>query len=173
MEFNIRKAAVEDAQSIASVQVDTWRTTYAGIVPEAFLNSLNAGERAEDWKEHLQAGDTLAFVAQGQSGIFGFICGGRLREAIGAYDGELYAIYLRPEGQRRGVGRGLVRSLAEALRIEGFKSMAVWVLERNLSAVSFYLRLGGIQVAQKTIEIGGAELSDLALGWANLESFLK
>lgn len=173
MEFIIRKATNEDAQAIASVQVDTWRSTYAGIVPEAFLNSLNATGRAENWREQLQAGDMVAFVAEGRTGVFGFICGGKLREAIGAYDGELYAIYIVPEGQRSGVGRRMTTSLAEALRIEGFKSMAVWVLERNLAAVSFYQRLGGTEIARKTIEIGGAELSDLALGWQDLEAFLK
>jgi ribosomal protein S18 acetylase RimI-like enzyme len=173
MEFNIRRAAVEDAQAIASVKVDTWRSTYVGIVPDAFLKSLNAREGAEDWRAHLQAQDMLAFVAEDRSDVFGFICGGKLRDVIDGYDGELYAIYIRPEGQRSGVGRLLVRSLVEALQIKGLKSMVVWVLERNLGAVSFYQRLGAIQIARKTIEIGGAELWDLALGWPNLESFLN
>jgi hypothetical protein len=49
--------------------------------------------------------------------------------------------------------------------MQGFSSMVVWVLERNLPGVSFYKRIGGIQIAQKTIDIGGAVLSELAFGW--------
>jgi hypothetical protein len=49
--------------------------------------------------------------------------------------------------------------------MQGFGSMVVWVLEENLRAVSFYKRMRGLPIAQKTIEIGGKELSELAFGW--------
>ena len=47
MDFLIREAAVNDATAIAQVQVESWRTTYAGIVPDAFLASLSVETRAE------------------------------------------------------------------------------------------------------------------------------
>jgi hypothetical protein len=43
--------------------------------------------------------------------------------------------------------------------------MVVWVLERNLPAVSFYKRIGGLQIAQREIEIEETALSELAFGW--------
>jgi hypothetical protein len=46
--------------------------------------------------------------------------------------------------------------------------MIVWVLEQNPS-VSFYKRLGAVQVARKIINIGGADLQELALGWPSLD----
>lgn len=36
-----REARFEDARSIAAVHVDTWRTTYAGIVPDDALAALS------------------------------------------------------------------------------------------------------------------------------------
>lgn len=39
--MHIRKAAVEDAAAIAKVHVDSWRTTYKGIMPSDYLNSLS------------------------------------------------------------------------------------------------------------------------------------
>ena len=42
--------------------------------------------------------------------------------------------------------------------------MLAWVLETNPS-VSFYKRLGGILVADKLIQIGGADLVEVAFGW--------
>jgi ribosomal protein S18 acetylase RimI-like enzyme len=165
MDFKIRKAVPEDAQSIGLVQVESWRKTYAGIVPDAYLASLDDEVRAAEWKKHLEAGQIFIFVVEDQWGIFGFIAGGAIRDPIDGYDAELYAIYLMPARQRRGVGEELVLSLREALLMRGFSSMIVWVLERNLPGVSFYKSLGGMQIGEKTIEIGGTVLTELAFGW--------
>lgn len=165
MDFKIRRARVEDAQSIGLVQVESWRRTYAGIIPDAYLASLDEVERASMWKREIESGRFFIFVVEDQWGIFGFVSGGEIREPIQGYDCELYAIYLMPALQRRGVGQELALTLREALLMESFSSMIVWVLERNLPAISFYKRLGGIQIGQRMIEIGGAELPELAFGW--------
>lgn len=171
MTFTIRPARIEDARDIAHVQVKSWKTTYAGIVPEAFLVSLNVGERTERWKGQLNSGTTFMLVAEDSTGVFGFASGGKSRETIDGYDAELYAIYLLEQKQRQGVGRCLVQKLAEALRADGFQSMMVWVLEKN-PAVGFYERLGASRMAEKQIEIGGVQLQELALGWTNLACLL-
>jgi hypothetical protein len=49
--------------------------------------------------------------------------------------------------------------------------MLVWVLEDN-PAVSFYEHLGAVRVARKSIVIGGRELPEIALGWAQLDAIL-
>lgn len=165
MECKIRRAVPEDAQSIGLVQVESWRKTYAGIVPDAYLAALDDEERAAAWQQNLVSGRMFVFVAEDQWGTFGFIAGGGIRDRIEGYDAELYAIYLMPARQRRGVGQELAATLRESFLMNGFNSMVVWVLEQNLPGVSFYQRIGGIQVAQKMIEIGGTVLSELAFGW--------
>jgi len=172
MDFTIRSASVEDAHAIAHVQVEGWRSTYGGIVPDAYLAAMDAESRTEGWKEPLQSSVVAFSVVEDAAGVFGFICGGKIREATEGYDAELYAIYLLQDRQRHGAGRKLACTLAEVLRQQGFKSMTVWVLEKNRRAVAFYKGLGAVQIAQKTIEIGGAGLTDLCLGWADLDSCL-
>lgn len=49
----------------------------------------------------------------------------------------------------------------------GYGSMRVWVLAGN-PAEKFYRSLGGVNVAQKPIEIGGAEYQEIAYGWQDL-----
>ncbi|HEY6306920.1 MAG TPA: GNAT family N-acetyltransferase [Candidatus Angelobacter sp.] len=171
MKFTVRQGRIEDANSIAFVQVESWKTTYAGIVPDDYLASLNPEVRTERWREQFSAGMTLFLVAEDESGVFGFASGGKLRDAIAGYDAELYAIYLLHQKQKQGVGKMLVRKLAEGLRSKGFQNLLVWVLAKN-PAVGFYERLGGSAVAQKEIEIGGAQLTEIALGWANLDNLL-
>ncbi len=165
MDFRIRKALADDAPSIGLVQVESWRKTYRGIIPDSYLARLDDEERSAVWKQELEAGQMFVFVIEDQWGIFGFISGGAIREPIEGYDCELYAIYLMPARQRHGLGQELALTLREALLMNGFSSMVVWVLEQNLPGVSFYQRIGGLQIAQKSIEIGGAALSELAFGW--------
>jgi ribosomal protein S18 acetylase RimI-like enzyme len=165
MEVKVRRATVEDAESIGLVQVESWRKTYAGIVPDAYLEALNIDKHSLFWSQQLRAGQMLVFVAEDPWGIFGFIAGGAIREPIEGFDAELYAIYLMPARQRRGLGQELALALREALLMESFNGMVVWVLEKNLPAVSFYKKLGGIPIAEKTIEIGGTALSEMAFGW--------
>jgi ribosomal protein S18 acetylase RimI-like enzyme len=171
MKLTIRKAKIEDAAAIANVQVESWKTTYAGIVSDVFLTSLNKEERAQRWQEQILADNISILVAEDQTGIFGFAAGGEVREKLDDYDGELYAIYLLRERQGQGVGRTLGLTLASALQTKGFTSMLVWVLEQNPS-VSFYERLGAVQIARKVIDIGGADLQELAFGWPSLDRLI-
>jgi len=171
MDFTIRQATLEDVASIAHVQVESWKTTYKGIVPDAFLDEMNTEEQTRNWQTWF-AGDTvLIFVAEDETGIFGFASGGRIRETFGDYDAELYAIYLLRPRQRQHAGRMLSQALASGLRASGFKSMLVWVLEANPS-VSFYKHLGGTPISQKLIEIGGVDLQELAFGWPILDRLI-
>ena len=171
MPFEIHRAQPADAPHIAHVQVESWRTTYAGIVPDSFLAAMDKQGRAESWEPQLADPAMLIFVAEDNSGIFGFIGGGPIRDAVDDYDAELYAIYLLKDHQQQGAGRALTITLAASLRAQGFKSMAVWALEEN-PAVNFYKRLGAVPVVTRSIHIGGKDLPDLALGWTSLSSLL-
>lgn len=172
MGIAIRRAIFDDAAAIAHVHVSSWRSTYAGIVPDEFLRSLDVDARAARWSENLAAQSSIPFVAEDAAKIVGFACGGKLREPIDGFDAELFAIYLLHGHQGKGIGRRLTRTLIEALRSAGFTSMAVWVLAQN-PAVEFYKRLGAVPIASpiacKTIEIGGAQLEEIALGWPDLD----
>jgi ribosomal protein S18 acetylase RimI-like enzyme len=171
MNLMIRKAKIEDAGAIAHVQVETWKTSYVGIVSDVFLTSLDKEERTQGWQEQTLADNISILVAEDEAGIFGFVAGGEVREKLDEYDAELYAIYLLRERQRQGVGRILCLALASALQSRGSTSMLVWVLEQNPS-VSFYERLGAVQIARKIINIGGADLQELAFGWPSLDRLI-
>lgn len=167
MSFSIRRAAIGDALSISRVRVESWKTTYRTIVPDGFLDAMDFAAGAEQWAERIRGAQGTILVAEDASGIFGFATGGKLRDPIESYDGELYAIYLLREQQKRGAGRRLVEEIVKDLRASELKSMIVWVLAQN-PAVEFYKRLGAIPVSEKNIEIGGRSLLDLALGWPDL-----
>lgn len=56
MNVHIREIKLEDVKQVAHVHVSSWKTTYPGIVPTSFLNSLQVDERATLWKAELTQG---------------------------------------------------------------------------------------------------------------------
>jgi L-amino acid N-acyltransferase YncA len=163
----IRNAEVKDAAAISHVHVQSWITTYAGLVPAEYLASLNEAERIPLWQEWLQR-DISVYVAEVEGIVVGFASGGPLREPLGDYQAEMYAIYLLQAEQGKGIGRELVGVLATSLLAKDFTNMLVWVLEQN-PAVRFYEKAGAQRLESKQIEIGGASLCEVALGWSDLK----
>src|SRR5256885_13185967 len=124
--MSIRPAVIEDASAIAQVHVESWRTTYRGLLPDNLLDQLSVLDRTRFWTETLTGPPTrfLMLVACDGSGtIVGFACGGVERTGKLTCDGELYAMYLLEGAQRRGLGTLLIRQFVRELRSIGFNSM--------------------------------------------------
>ena len=102
--------------------------------------------------------------------VAAFLTGGKDRTGQLGCDGEIYAIYLLPEAQRKGLGGLLVRQFVRDLEKLGFGSMAVWVLDLNPSK-RFYEYLGGKVIGQKQIEQGGQAFMEVSYGWQSLKVF--
>lgn len=168
----IRVARVEDAPGIGRVHVDSWCTTYKGIVPDEVLANLSYTLREQKARQRLSDPTTRTYVAEDEQGqIVGFVVGGLNRDADSAYASELYAIYTLQEVQGHGIGRKLTHVLVERLVRDGLYSMLVWVFADN-SARGFYEALGGHYVATKPIEIGGALLDEVSYGWDDIRVML-
>jgi ribosomal protein S18 acetylase RimI-like enzyme len=168
---NIRIAHIRDVKGIARVHVESWLSTYKGIISDRYLSQLSIEQREKSWIWQFRHPnpDEALFVAENDKGeIIGFANGGRNRSEEGRYDAELYAIYILAEYQGQGVGTAIVRALLSHLRIKRYQSFMVWVLETN-DAIGFYKRLGGRGFARKEIRIGEETLIEAALGWDRLD----
>jgi hypothetical protein len=100
----IREAEITDAAAIARVHVDSWRTTYVGIVPTDHLAGLSYEQREQEWHRTLSipTGLEFVYVAEDTAGnVIGFAWGGPERSGHPVYKGELFAIYLAGMGARR------------------------------------------------------------------------
>ncbi len=168
--MGVRQATPEDASAIARVHVASWKTTYRGIMPDAYLDGLDYESRVVRWRGLLSAADPV-FVAECAGQIVGFATGGAIRDPLDGYDAELYAIYLLEEFQGKGIGRGLLAEVAKRADADGFRSMAVWVIEAN-AAAWFYERTGAVRIGAKQREFGGAMLPLVAYGWSNLKALI-
>ncbi|MGL5925783.1 GNAT family N-acetyltransferase [Chroococcidiopsis sp.] len=167
----VREANLNDVQAIARVHVDTWYTTYKGILPESYLAKISYQQRESAWRKILENttnSSQFVDVAENDSGqIIGFANGGKERTGDRTYKGELYAIYVLEVYQRQGIGYRLTLSAVDKLSELGFNSMLVWVLADN-PACRFYETIGGQKVYEQQIERGGVMLNEIAYGWHDI-----
>lgn len=169
----IREARVSDSSGLARVSVDGWRSTYAGIISQEFLDSLTYESRAKRWEERLSDpdGPGFTFVVENDAGdIIGYAGGLKGNSGNPVYTGEVGDIYLLKEYQNQGTGRRLMATIALRLKEYGHNSLLVWVFEDNPYR-KFYEVLGGQPAGEKMAETGGRKLTEVAYGWQNLNVF--
>lgn len=167
----IRTANVSDAGGIGHVHAESWRTTYRGVVPDEYLDAIDVDEWAERQRRNLAHApdDLVSLVAEVEGQIVGWAVAGPNRESGPDHAGELYALYLLREHQRKGIGIQLTVAAARWLREVGAASMIVWVLAANQQARRFYEALGAAQYQEREVEVGGARLVEVSYGWSDLD----
>jgi GNAT superfamily N-acetyltransferase len=168
--LTVRAATLADARAIAAVHRDSWRSTYAGILPLAVI-AREAGRRSEaSWRKRLAVkhADSATWMAErGAHGVVGFASCGPARAPLEGLGAEVYALYVLQAHQRRGVGRELMRACARHFARHGIFGMYLWVLKAN-RARFFYETLGGQEIATKTERLGQHEYAEIAYGWHDL-----
>jgi GNAT superfamily N-acetyltransferase len=166
----VRIATVDDAVAIARVRVESWRSTYKGMIPQAYLDSMSVEASAALWDKALAAANhrTHTFVAEDPDGVVGFSSGVLLSEPKQGFVSELAAIYLRPAYQRNGLGTRLVGVVADALAAQGAANMIVWVIAANAQARKFYAALGAQLVIEQPFQWDGMDLVEAGYGWNDL-----
>jgi ribosomal protein S18 acetylase RimI-like enzyme len=163
----IRRAREDDALGIASVRVETWRTAYAGLMPEDFLAALNPRDGEQFWRDLIRdlPPDRRPWVIESRDpeSVVGFEYSGVARDDDAPPNsGEIYLIYVLQECWSRGLGRQLMAHAERDLMQHGHEIALLWVLERNDRARAFYERHGWQpDGARKPHDFGGVELVEV------------
>jgi ribosomal protein S18 acetylase RimI-like enzyme len=168
----IRPARAEDAKAIAGIEMETWRVTYPGMLPDNVLVGMSERRLAASWVGLLRRWPRDVLVAiDPREGIIGFgHCGPQRGVAID-FAGEIFTLYVATDHQGKGVGRRLLLALFARLHDSGCDSALVWVIRAN-PARFFYERFGGRQVAHRPIPVGGEPVEAVAYGWSDLAAVL-
>ncbi|THF70732.1 GNAT family N-acetyltransferase [Deinococcus sp. Arct2-2] len=172
----IRWATPADASALAWVHVSSWRDTYAGRMPAAFLAGMTDAAAQERrrvfWERHVGSPDHVTLVAELGKEVVAFVSGGPTAERDHpSSDAELHTLYALPHAKGLGLGRRLTAMLAEELQARGFQSLFLWVLDVNPTR-AFYLHLGGREAGEKIETIPGGELREIRLVWDDLASLI-
>jgi ribosomal protein S18 acetylase RimI-like enzyme len=79
--------------------------------------------------------------------------------------GEIFALYVSYNYQRRGLGRKLVQAAVQQLRQAGMNRLVIRSLVANRPANQFYESLGGQVVGQRESEDEGFPILEQIFGW--------
>jgi len=172
----VRRAGAPDSEDLARIRIASWQAAYRGIVPDPVLDGFDPVGETVTWRERL-AGPAAAWMwvasivkpfeppgleplepvrPLAPPRLAGYVAAGPGRHAGEEGLGEVWAIYVDPEAQRRGVGRALMAAAVHGLAVQGFNEAVLWVFEANVSARAFYERLGWApDGAAKPFAIGG------------------
>ena len=164
----IRQAKLTDAEGIAKVHVDCWRTTYKGIVSDVYLDRMSYEKRTQAWIQNMGRSDNYVLVAESEGGnIIGFADGGKRETNQVENSGDLTSIYILKEYQGQGIGQKLVEKMFAHFKNQGYQKVFVEVLEDNQSRF-FYEKMGAEHDQTTTIAIQGEELNLSIYVWGNL-----
>jgi GNAT superfamily N-acetyltransferase len=166
----IRSASAADAAQVAVVMRDSWFAAYGGIIAPAIIDRATSPDggarirqsfRIRPWQRMIAAvadrqGQQRQQGQEGdEPGIVGYASFGPERDVLGTpwpypltpagSDGliaELYALYVHPAWWSTGTGRALMDRVLAKVRMAGYASITLWVLEANARARRFYQRAG-------------------------------
>lgn len=171
----LRFARPGDAGELARIYVESWRETYAGLLPDARLATMSEEHQAAAWRRHIQAGPKAGVVIAAEIADYGLVGLANLGPArdrgLLRFTGEVYALYVDTNFTGRGIGRGLLRASFRLLAERGFGAAVIWALKGN-PARWFYEAQGGRPVAEREGRLWGADITEIAFGWDNLAAAL-
>ena len=136
-----------------------------GIIPDSILSKLNYDEEeSRDLKRILgQDKDCTSkiLVYEDNNEVLGIAFYGKAIDSN--YDGEILALYVKPDMKRKGIGSKLVTHIKEELKNEGFNNMIIWCLKDNINSIIFYEKMGGEINKERTINIDGIDLIEVGI----------
>ncbi|HEX4255173.1 MAG TPA: GNAT family N-acetyltransferase [Streptosporangiaceae bacterium] len=178
----VRAARESDAAAVARIQVECWRTGYAGIIPDEVLAELTSDEATGRWRERwaeaiakpptsrhrvLVATTTEpsagAVVEPASAGgrpervIAGFASAGPAsdEDRWPATDAELYELHVAPGRTGQGHGGRLLHAVADNLAEDRFAQVSAWVLEADTAMQGFLETAGwGADGAHSHLDMG-------------------
>ncbi|MCW2681127.1 MAG: GCN5-related N-acetyltransferase [Frankiales bacterium] len=136
-DVSVRPARPEDAERVARVQLSTWRTAYADLLPAEALDVPEV-QAAALWLGAVESPPTPThrlLVAMERDELVGFAASGPAEDPQGAV--ELLTLLVEPRWGRRGHASRLVAASVESWRTDGFTTAVAWSWERDPATRGF------------------------------------
>ncbi len=166
--MKISTAREQDTEAIAHLYVDTWRTTYAGLLPDQVLIGMKPERFMFFFARALKHHSEIILVCEDEaSGIVAMGSAGANRNKGSKFAGEVYTLYVSPDHQNAGIGERMLARLFQSLTRDGCDSAVVWVLALNPSRF-FYEAVGGSLVGDRDEQLWGTTLKEFGYGWEDL-----
>ncbi len=145
-DVSVRPARPDDAERVARVQLSTWRTAYAHLLPEDAL-AVPEEQVAALWLRAVEVPPSprhRLLVAFERDELVGFaaLAPAEDDDVEVASTGELTALLVEPRWGRRGHGSRLLAAAVDTWRPDGISTAVTWAWERDPAMLSFLAAAG-------------------------------
>jgi GNAT superfamily N-acetyltransferase len=154
-DISLTVAGPRDAESIARLHAQSWRTAYRGTLGDDYLDRHVEADRLEFWTARFAevAPDrrlVLKAIVDGK--LLGFVC--VLLDTEPQWGARLDNLHVSRESKGTGIGYRLFQAAREWIAsVSPGTAMHLWCVERNHVARRFYDRQGGkiVQIATRPV----------------------
>jgi len=159
MEILIRPWRREDLPAVRRILWESWMAAYRAFIPEEDLRIYHeATYRIESLTHLYESSIVHGFIGEADGVPAGFA-----RVQFHRNENRLYlaSLYLLPDFQRKGIGRGLLGAAEERARAYNLDELWVGVMVQNETARGWYEKRGFRFVKQEPFRIGGTVVPHL------------
>ena len=165
----VRSARASDAAGLARVQVASWRSTLAELVPDEVIAELTSDAAlagwAERWLEAIVNPPTsrhrvhVAVPSPGSAEVAGFAAAGPAtdEDLWPGTDAELYELHVRSEhaSEDGGDAGRLLNAVADTFVEDGFSTAYAWALADDAARIEFLSGAGwGLDGTRSNLDMG-------------------
>ncbi|MET0468543.1 MAG: GNAT family N-acetyltransferase [Aeromicrobium sp.] len=146
-DVSARLAWPDDAAAIVRVQLDTWRTSLADVIPAAELDALDPAELTERWAQTISAprdARMRVLVALERADLRGFalVHPSYDPDSDQVADGEVGEFVISAQHQRAGHGSRLLQAAMDTLVADKFTRAVWWVTAADDALRAFVTESG-------------------------------
>lgn len=163
-DVSVRPSLAEDAAHLGRIQVASWRTGLAGLLPAEVLAALVAETFATSWRSAIaeppSAKHRMLTACAGPE-VVGFAAlapAPQTRET-----GEVVALEVDPAHARAGHGSRLLAACTDLLRSTGASHVRAWAIEGDDARAEF-LTTAGLEPLgiRRVLDVGGTQVNETA-----------
>ena len=171
-DVSVRPARPGDATELGRIQVETWRTAYAEILPTAALTALSADAAAGAWADAIGRPPSPrhhVLVALEKDALVGFVALAPADdlEATDPQPATTLAIaplLVEPRWGRRGHGSRLLAAPVDHAREDGMPRAIAWIPEGDTASRTFFESAGWAPDGYaRALDTGAGELREIRL----------
>lgn len=144
-----RKANKNDAKRIVEININEWKNTYNKIFPSEVFKKLD--NKQEESVEKCIKKIEEYIVCEENNTIIGFLRYGPNKKQYNEQYGEVYALYIDKNYQKKGYGEKMICYAFNIMK-KKYKYVLISTLENN-SANEFYKKINGKFIGKSKFEL--------------------
>jgi GNAT superfamily N-acetyltransferase len=169
---SVRPATPADAEELARIQVETWRTGYRKILPQPVLDALDASAVAAGWGQSIASPPSPrhhVLVAMEGEWRVGFVAFGpdadaRPQDPDSESTVAISVLLVEPRWGRRGHGSRLLAAVADLAAGVDAHRLVAWLPVADTASLEFYRSAGwAADGMQRGLDTGAGVVSELRL----------